>query len=143
MDNSSQGLANYLQCNNIRPTYPRVKVLEFLVVQQNHPTAEDIYLHLVREIPSLSKTTVYNTLKLLVDRGLAKVVNIEENEMRYDVILTKHGHFKCESCGKIVDFPVNIEDIGTEGLDGFKIHEKDVLFRGVCPQCLGREKNGG
>lgn len=140
---SSCDSVDCLQRNNIRPTYPRIKVLEYLVTKQTHSTADEIYNSLVKEIPSLSKTTVYNTLRLFVDTSLAKILTIEENEMRYDVVMTKHGHFKCEACGMIYDFPVNLEAAGVEGLDCFKIKEQEVIFRGVCPQCLDQERKGG
>lgn len=136
-------LAEVLECSNIRPTYPRIKVLAYLMSTHSHPTVDEIYNSLVTEIPSLSKATVYNTLKLFVDANLAKLVNIEENEMRYDVIMTKHGHFKCEACGKIYDFSVDVDAVETEGLEKFTVTHKDVLFRGVCSQCLNREEEGG
>ena len=64
---------------------------------------EQIYTVLHKEIPTLSKTTVYNTLNTLIDAGLVKLITIDENETRYDIDTTTHGHFKCESCG-IYDF---------------------------------------
>jgi Fe2+ or Zn2+ uptake regulation protein len=143
MRNSSRELAERLQRSNIRPTYPRVKVLEYLATKMTHPTVDEIYSCLVKEIPTLSKTTVYNTLKIFVDVGLAKIVTIEENEMRYDVIMHKHGHFKCESCEKIYDFALDIEAIEAEELTNFKVKEKNVLFYGICPQCIAKEQGEG
>jgi Fur family peroxide stress response transcriptional regulator len=140
MRNLSREFAERLQRSNIRPTYPRIKVLEYLAVKMTHPTVDEIYSCLVKEIPTLSKTTVYNTLKNFVDVGLAKIVVIEENEMRYDVIMHKHGHFKCESCGAIYDFALDIEAIQAEGLAHFKIKEKNVLFYGICPHCITTEQ---
>lgn len=140
MEHSAHNFAELLQQYDIRPTYPRIKVLEYLTIRKTHPTADEIYHALIDEIPSLSKMTVYNTLKLLADKHLIAVVNIEENEMRYDGIRTRHGHFKCKVCGTIYDFPVDIEDVGVEGLDGFRITERNVLFQGVCRQCLDRER---
>lgn len=142
MEHSASKVAEVLRRGKIRPTYSRIKVLAYLMTAQGHPTVDEIYHNLVRESPSLSKTTVYNTLKILVDANLARLVKIEENEMRYDVIMTKHGHFKCEACGRIYDFPVDIDALAAEGLDRFKISQKDVLFRGICPQCLDNEEEG-
>jgi Fe2+ or Zn2+ uptake regulation protein len=129
-------VAELLQRSNIRPTYPRIKVLEYLTEKMTHPTVEEIYNSLVKEIPTLSKTTVYNTLKVFVEAGLAKIVTIEENEMRYDVIMHSHGHFKCECCAKIYDFALDIEAIQAKELNQFKVREKNVLFYGLCPQCI-------
>ncbi|BBB91093.1 MAG TPA: Fur family transcriptional regulator [Methylomusa anaerophila] len=143
MRQSANRIAEVLEHSNIRPTYPRIKVLAYLMTAQSHPTVDEIYNNLITEIPSLSKMTIYNTLKLFVDANLVKLVNIEENEMRYDIIMTRHGHFKCETCGKIYDFAVDVDAVEVEGLDKFKITQKDVLFRGVCPQCLNSEEEGG
>jgi Fur family transcriptional regulator, peroxide stress response regulator len=140
MGNPSREFAERLKCSNIRPTYPRVRVLEYLVTKMSHPSVDDIYSSLIKEIPTLSKTTVYNTLKLFVDAGLANIVTIEESEMRYDIVMKKHGHFKCQSCGMIYDFAVNLEAIGAEGLSHFKIKEKNIIFRGLCPQCSDKEQ---
>lgn len=140
MRNLSREFAERLQRSNIRPTYPRIKVLEYLAVKMTHPTVDEIYSNLVKEIPTLSKTTVYNTLKNFVDAGLAKIVTIEENEMRYDVIMHSHGHFKCESCEKIYDFALDIEAIQVDELTQFKVKGKNVLFYGTCPQCIAKEQ---
>jgi Fe2+ or Zn2+ uptake regulation protein len=46
-----------------------------------------------------------------------------------------HGHFKCESCGEIFNFRINIDDFPADDLNGFTIKERDVYFKGVCPKC--------
>ena len=51
----------------IKPSVQRLAVMKFLIKRRNYPTAEDIYTALYPQIPTLSKTTVYNTLKLFVD----------------------------------------------------------------------------
>ena len=69
-----------------------------------------IYCDLSNDIPTLSKTTVYNTLKLFVENGITSTLTIEENEVRYDAIMTEHAHFKCDGCGTIYDIEIgNIE----------------------------------
>lgn len=95
-----------------------------------------IYNHLVKEIPTLSKTTVYNTLNLFIEKGLVRPLTIEDNEARYDTIISNHGHFKCQSCGEIYDFPVEIDDFVPDKLQGFEIADKNVYFKGLCPKCI-------
>lgn len=121
--------------HNIRPSFQRIKVMEFLYNHDNHPTVEDIYQSLAAEIPSLSKATVYNTLHALIEGGLARVISIDENEMRYEVMNKSHGHFKCEKCGCIFNFAVNLDQISVDDLDQFSINEKNIFFKGLCPQC--------
>ena len=90
----------------------------------------------MEEIPTLSKATVYNTLKTLVEIGVVKELQIENNEARYDIITDFHGHFKCEQCGKIYNFDIDLNNAGFSGLNQFLIKQKDVYFKGVCPDCL-------
>jgi Fur family peroxide stress response transcriptional regulator len=129
----------YLVKNNIKPLYNRVKVLEYLLDKQNHPTVDEIYNDLVKELPTLSKTTVYNTLKLFLQANLVRLITIEDNETRYDVNIPNHGHFKCEECKEIYDFTIDIDGVETEELSQFKIKEKSVYYKGICPGCLNKK----
>ena len=131
-----ESIKNYLTESNIKPSYPRIKIFEYLIVNKNHPTVDMIYSELVKEIPTLSKTTVYNTLRLFIKEKVAVVITIEEGETRYDADITNHGHFKCTNCRKIYDFRVNIMDIKIEGLEGFKVDERNFYYVGICKECL-------
>ncbi len=135
-----KSIAEKLKEKNIRPSYQRMKIFEYLNNERNHPTADQIFRYLVKEMPTLSKATVYNTMDIFRKAGLVRVVNIEDNEARYDSEVSVHGHFKCELCGKIYDFPIDTDALSSNVLKGFKITEKDVYFRGICPECRNRNK---
>lgn len=135
-----EDISNKLKKNKIRLSYQRLKVLEYLSKNHGHPTVDQIFNDLRNEVPTLSKTTIYNTLIVLCEARLVRVVTIEDNETRYDLITKSHGHFKCVLCGKIYDFNINIDSFATEDLDNFKITDKDVYFKGVCPKCLENKK---
>ncbi|MCT4663332.1 MAG: transcriptional repressor [Tissierellales bacterium] len=128
-------VGEYLRDNGIKPSFQRMKIFEYLINTKEHPTVDTIYKALVSEIPTLSKTTVYNTLNLFVENEIAVVVTIEENETRYDADTSIHGHFKCENCGKVYDFPLDISRLTAEELDGFEIHHQHVYYRGFCQKC--------
>ena len=91
-------------------------------------------------MPSLSKTTIYNTLNYLAELNLVKVLAIDDNEAHFDAVTETHGHFKCDSCGEIYDFDIQMDSFSTENLDNFKINEKVVYFKGTCPGCLSNIK---
>ncbi len=129
-------LSGKLEEKQIRPSFQRIKILEYLLKNPGHPTVDQIYKELHPEIPTLSKTTVYNTLNLLLGAGLVKLLNLEENETRYDIITAIHGHFKCDVCGVISNFDLDIDKIATDALPGYKIKDKCVYFKGICPKCL-------
>lgn len=131
-----QELSAKLKASEIRPSFQRVKVLDFLIKNPCHPTVDMIFQKLNREIPTLSKTTIYNTLNLFQNAGLVRALTIEDNETRYDIITENHGHFKCEECGFIFNFNIDVDLLSTDDLTDFKIIGRNVYFKGICPQCL-------
>ena len=134
---STEALMTLLKKNNIRPSYTRIKIMEYLTTRQSHPTADEIYSRLLHEIPTLSKTTVYNSLNTFVKAGLVRTVTIEDNEAGFDADTSDHGHFKCGKCGRIFDFAVDLAGLHLQSaLPGFKIKQRDVYFKGICPGCL-------
>jgi Fur family peroxide stress response transcriptional regulator len=98
-----------------------------------------IYCKIVKEVPTLSKTTVYNTLGLFVEAKIVKCIRVEDNETRYDSTLNNHGHFKCSECGKVYDFLIDTDQLYSEGLKDFKITERSVNFKGICSECIKQE----
>jgi Fur family peroxide stress response transcriptional regulator len=133
-------IGDYLKENDIKPSYLRIKVMEYLLNYKNHPSADQIYKKLAIDIPTLSKTTIYNILNLFVERKIVQPIVIEENETRYDADIRIHGHFKCEVCGTIYDLPIDISTLKVEGLDKFQVNESHIYFKGICYKCLQKNK---
>jgi Fe2+ or Zn2+ uptake regulation protein len=138
---SVEFLSRQLKNKKIRPSYQRIKVLEYMHRNGDHPTADEIFRALSADIPSLSKVTIYNTLHTFVEAGLVREVGIDEIEKHYDILLTNHGHFQCESCGTIYNFDVNIDQVSMDELDQFEITQKDIYFKGLCPICVKQSVN--
>lgn len=131
MENFSKHLINH----GVKPSVQRLKIYEYLHTNRVHPTVDVIYSQLSPSMPTLSKTTVYNTLKLFVSNGVARAINIEDTETRYDSDTTYHGHFKCKACGSLFDVLLTDEEIKLQGLKGFSIDEVQVNFKGYCNVC--------
>ena len=125
-----------LKNKGIHLSHQRIKVLEYLTQNLEHPTVDRIYMSLQQEIPTLSKTTIYNTLKMLEKAGIVKLISIDGNEACFDICTEPHGHFKCEDCGNIYDFAVTLDSFSSKDLEDFYISDKNVYFKGVRPQCL-------
>lgn len=130
-----EDLKKELKLRKIQLSHQRLKVLEYLTQNRCHPTVDQIFTDLHQEMLTLSKTTVYNTLRVLVEAGLVRTINVEDHETRYDINVENHGHFKCESCGKIYDFCADIDALASDDLKDFVIKDKQVYFNGVCPRC--------
>ncbi len=136
MNQNIERISRILINNNIKPSFQRIKILEYLLENKKHPTVDEIYVSLHPEIPTLSKTTIYNTLNLFLESGIVRALNIESSESRYDPITDQHGHFKCDHCGSVYDFPVNFENIkSNKFLEGYEVKEKDVILKGICKHC--------
>ena len=134
---------NKLQNSGIRPSIQRLKILEYLHQHvSDHPTADEIFSTLSPEIPTLSRATVYNTLHSFYRAGLVNCLSIEGIESHYDVILEHHGHFKCHECGRIIDFPISTDGLDETGLEHYQVEHKNVIFTGICPNCLNQTKKG-
>ena len=139
MKSNLENITSKLKENNIRLSHQRLKVLAFLDHNRIHPTVDEIYNSLRSEIPTLSKTTVYNTLNALVEAGIVRNIALEDNESRYDIRTDIHGHFKCKACGKIYDFEVDMDLCEVKGLNDFRIDTRDIYFTGTCAECMGKK----
>lgn len=129
-------IATHLDTNNIKPSVQRIKIFEYLHNNRNHPTVDNIYCDLANEIPTLSKTTVYNTLKLFIENGITSALTIDGNEIRYDAVMKEHAHFKCRTCNRIYDIEINNLELKNSQLAGFKVGETNIHLIGKCKICL-------
>lgn len=139
MERKTIDIPKYLAERGIKASYQRIRILKYFQDHLTHPTVNDIYLELVPEIPTLSKTTVYNTLNLFVEKDILDVILIEENEARYDWAMKTHGHFKCLECGDVFDLNVQLDPDQIPGLKGYQIKEQHVYIKGICTTCQNKD----
>ena len=137
-------IKNLLKEKGLKPTYQRLKILEYIKDhEKQHPTAEMIYEALAPEIPTISVTTIYNTLNAFLEKGLVSAETITGTEIRYDLVTSPHHHFLCEECGQIIDLDIRCPfmDREQEYIAGHKIKEVHGYFMGICNKCLKSNKN--
>lgn len=101
----------------------------------DHPTADMIY-HSARDIePNISLGTVYRNLKLLTDEGEIITLETVDKRLHYDGDISRHSHFICEDCGKIIDLfrpsvvPQEITDLG------LSVSGEKCIYYGKCQKC--------
>jgi Fur family peroxide stress response transcriptional regulator len=128
-------LRNMLEEKGVKPSLHRMKILEYLVENKNHPTVDNIFKEISGEIPTLSKTTIYNTLTTFVENGIAQAITIEDNEVKYDATVDEHAHFKCTKCGNIYDINMDTKISSIKTLSGHLVHERQLYFKGICRLC--------
>lgn len=131
-------LVERLYSCGLRPTPQRVAVYTYLCAPENksaHPSVETVYNALLAEYPTLSRTTVYQTLETLCACGLVSKLVIDEGEMRFEAEMSKHGHFKCTVCGKIYDFTYPETMDFPPPPEGFVIKKTFLYYKGTCRKC--------
>lgn len=129
------GLTALFESKGIKPSLQRLLLLNYMQNNHMHPTVEQIYADLAAQGHALSKATVYNTLTLFVEKKILRVVNLDNNEARYDILTQDHGHFVCENCGAIYDVPVDFDQLNLQFPDAGDIRQRDIFYRGVCKHC--------
>ena len=117
----------------VKPSHQRMVVAHFLNEHHIHPTVDEIYTALQPMYPTLSRTTVYNTVKLLTDAGCIRALNLDGDSTRYDFDTSPHGHFLCQECGMVFDVPFSNFPPPPEGFD---VRSTQLSYKGVCPECL-------
>lgn len=128
-------IKEHLEKNGIKPSLQRMKIYQYLHENRVHPTIDMIYHDLSENIPTLSKTTIYNNLKLFLEKGVARIVTIEEKTTRYDANTSLHGHAKCVKCGQVIDININTEQMKGVLPENFEILENHINFTGICKNC--------
>lgn len=132
-------ISRFLSEKGIKPSYQRVRILERLFDTHDHPSVNDLYVDLIDEIPSLSKTTVYNTLNLFMEHGIVRSFSVDGSEVRYDIMAHSHGHFVCVTCQKIYDFDLDDHLVIDHSLKDFDVMETEITIRGVCKLCKSKK----
>jgi Fe2+ or Zn2+ uptake regulation protein len=129
-----------------RMTAQRRVVAQVLAGEHVHLTADDVYERAVVQLPEVSRTTVYNTLKDLTDLGEVLEVTIDARAKRYDPNADEpHQHLVCGGCGLIRDVHPKAEAalmLPAGERHGFVLTGIDIVFRGLCPACAGKRDRG-
>ena len=120
-----------LRRHGIQATPQRMAVAEYVLSAKTHPTADEVWEHVRRGCPTLSRATVYNTLNLFVDRGLLKTQVLREGTVVFDPRVDAHHHFIDVETGRIYDVPWEAVRVsGENALRGFEVSEYQVIMRG-------------
>ena len=122
----------------MRNTAQRDTVLRVVEESCDHPSAETIYTRCRERMPEISLGTVYRNLKVLVELGKIREVSILNAGDRYDKTIGLHAHFRCKSCGVVLDVPAKDLDrleSAVQSMTGYQIDGTEVLFVGLCDRC--------
>lgn len=117
--------------NGIQPSAQRVAVADYVLFTDEHPSADRVFSRVKKALPVLSRATVYNTLNVLVKKGLLRELVLAEGKIVFDPKLERHHHFVDDVSGRIFDVPwesLEVRKVGS--LDDYEVAEYQVVLRG-------------
>lgn len=141
MNQDIEDLKAVLRARKLKATRTRQLIFAELVATKNiHPNASEIFKRLARSGRKISLATVYRTLRLLVESGLVRQVDLGEDHSHYEPERPKtgHGHLICLSCGIVREFADDTiqRTIGKIGKGkGFKLDKFSIQVFGYCQKC--------
>src|SRR5215468_10856570 len=134
-------LQSYMVKKGLRSTAQRRLIVDTFFEGASHMTIEDLLAEVRAKDRGIGYATVYRTLKLLAECGVASERRFGDGLSRYelaDEASSHHDHLICESCGKIVEFEEpRIEELQDEIASryGFEVTSHKHEMYGVCPEC--------
>ncbi|MFZ5447395.1 MAG: Fur family transcriptional regulator [Thermodesulfobacteriota bacterium] len=139
-----ENLIRQLRERGIAVTPQRLAVLGSLQNRRDHPSAENIYQEVRRQLPAISFNTVYKTLEVLCQKGMVIKVNPLHEVARYDGETGPHAHLICRQCHHIVDLdwqPGEFPSLLPDDQHGFQVEHPSLTFWGLCPRCQANESH--
>jgi Fur family ferric uptake transcriptional regulator len=128
----------FLAENKLNTTQQRELIVDFFLRSKDHLSIDELLNKVRKRNPKVGYATVYRTLKLLVEAGLASQRQFGDGQARYELAGEHHDHLICTKCGKIVEF----EDGEIEALQdrvagrfGFELLRHRHEMYGICPDC--------
>jgi Fe2+ or Zn2+ uptake regulation protein len=138
MDHDDKQLASALRARGGRVTPQRIAIARVLRRLDRHASAEEVTSALAAELPNVSVPTVYATLELLSELGLARRVRVAPRAVMYDPRTDDHHHVACVRCGRVedVEVPLDPEPALRSARElGFQPERVDLVVSGVCADC--------
>lgn len=131
-----------LRATGLKVTRPRLLVLNELKERGGHVSADDLVAALKARGTPLTRASVYNALAALLSHRLLMLTDVGPGKALYEVADQWHHHFVCRSCGTIQDVACVVGErpcLEPESVAG-KVDEAQVIFRGLCNDCLGKRR---
>jgi len=129
-----------LHQRGLKVTPQRRAIVERLGLDDDHPDADDVCRQVASSMPDVSRTTVYNTLRALVDLGeLIPVEDAGPGGTRYDTNPERHHHLLCLRCRRLADIQRHFDglDLPPRVRAGYRVVSTQVTFYGYCPEYRG------
>jgi Fur family transcriptional regulator, ferric uptake regulator len=131
---------NFATAKGLRSTRQRDIILDVFLSTHEHVSVEELYLKIKSIHPGIGSATVYRTLKLFSEAGLANEILLHDGQTRYEHVMAgeHHDHLVCTGCNSIIEFEnETIEKLQEEvaARHGFLIKSHKMEIYGLCSSC--------
>ena len=145
MTEEQEVFLKHIQKKGLKRTSQRDLILDVFLRTEEHLSNEDLYRLVKQEDPSVGQTTVYRTLKLLTEAGLAREVRFGDGRTHYEHNYKHqhHDHMICSECGKIIEFfSAELEALqdAMAAKHRFEVTQHLLRIIGVCADCRRNKK---
>lgn len=128
---TKQEIRDILEGADLQPTVQRLSMLQYILDEADHPTAEQVRDWASTHLGQVSQATVYNTLNAFVSAGILRQFKLGHSDcVIYDRNTMDHFHFLDEESGRLYDIHPENMQLSGKLPDGFQLKSVDVLFRG-------------
>lgn len=140
MQDHINAFSDYISKNGLKSTPQRRLIVEVFFRSGKHLTTEELYNVVRQEDSSIGQATVYRTLKLLCEAGLAKELHFGESTARYEPVEddSHHDHLICTVCGanqEVIDEKIEELQVALAQKHGFCLTSHRMILYGVCSDC--------
>jgi Fur family transcriptional regulator, ferric uptake regulator len=137
---------SYLDEHKLNTTQQRELIVDYFLRSRDHVSIDELLVRVRKRNKKVGYATVYRTLKLLVESGLAHQRQFGDGQARYEVTGEHHDHLICVKCGLILEFEDDeierLQDRIAERLGGFEVVRHRHELYGLCPRERGVEGGG-
>jgi Fur family ferric uptake transcriptional regulator len=137
-DEKLERFREFIRKRSLKSTRQRDDIAGWFFDHKGHISADRIYREVKRVSPAIGFSSVYRTMKLLCEAGLAQERHFGEGEALYENVSAHHDHIVCTECGRIIEF----ENPQIEALQelaarqfGFVIKSHKLEIYGLCEGC--------
>ncbi len=119
-------------------THQRAVIYDSLMSAPGHPSPEEVYAVVRKQIPSISLATVYKTLHTFVESGVLRELSLHHGSLRVDPVTGPHHHLVCTKCKAVFDLDeaaLEAPHIVGKIPKGFKVQGISVELHGLCEPC--------
>ena len=130
-----------LKAPKMRMTRQRKVILDVLRQMDHHPSADEIYELVRKQLPRISLGTVYRNLEVLSELGEVRKIEHSGSLKRFDGHPHNHYHIRCMRCDRVEDAPIGLlEDLENKltGETSYQVMGHRLEFIGLCERCASK-----